>query len=63
MRYYVTFIQNHNYEVEANSESEAESKAYKEFASDMRYPVAHTWYDEVEIDYDEEEECEEDDDG
>ena len=59
MKYYVTFIQNHNYEVEADSESEAENKAYKEFASDMRYPVAHTWYDEVEIDCDEEEEDDE----
>lgn len=62
MKYYVTFIQNHNYEVDANSESEAERKAYKAFQSDMRYPVARTWYDEVEIDCDEEEERDEDED-
>ena len=55
MKYYVSFIQYHNYEVEADNESEAENKAYKQFASDMRRPVAQTWYDDVEIDCDEEE--------
>ncbi len=55
MTYTITFIQNHTYEVEADSESEAENKAYEEFASDMRRPVAQIWYDEVEIECDEEE--------
>lgn len=59
MTYTVTFVQNHTYEVEANSESEAESIAYKEFANNMRYPVARTWYDEVEIECDEEEDNDE----
>lgn len=56
MKYYVNFIQYNEYEVEADSESEAEDKAYREFHNDMCKPIAHTWYDEVEI------ECEEDDD-
>ena len=56
MKYYVSFIQYHNYEVEADNESEAENKAYNQFANDMRYPVAQTWYDDVEIDCDEEDE-------
>ena len=54
MNYTVTFIQYHTYDVEAESDSEAENKAYREFASDMRHPVAQTWYDEVEIECDEE---------
>ncbi len=59
MKYYVNFIQYHEYEVEADSESEAEDKAYEEFASDMRRPIAQCWYDDVEIDCDKEDECEE----
>ena len=54
MNYTVTFIQYHTYDVEAEDDYEAENKAYKEFASDMRHPVAQTWYDEVEIHCDEE---------
>lgn len=45
----VTFTQYHNYVVEAEDENEAEGTAYKEFLSDMRYPVAQTWYDECEV--------------
>lgn len=55
MKYYVNFIQYNEYEVEADSESEAEDKAYTEFHNDMYRPIAHTWYDEVEIECDEEE--------
>lgn len=55
-RYTVTFTQYHTYEVEAENEHEAENEAYKEFDSDMHYPVANTFYDYVEI------ECNEDDD-
>lgn len=58
MKYYVNFIQYNEYEVEADSESEAEDKAYAEFHADMCRPVVRTWYDEVEIDCDEEEEDE-----
>lgn len=56
MNYTVTFIQYHIYEVEAESESEAEDKAYGEFRDDMCRPVGQTWYDEVEIECDEEDE-------
>lgn len=54
MKYTVTFVQYHTYEVEADSESEAETKAYKEFTSDMWRPVARTCYDDIEIECDEE---------
>ena len=47
--YNVTFIQYHNYVVEAEDENEAENLAYKEFLSDMRSPTANTSYDEVEV--------------
>jgi hypothetical protein len=52
--YTVTFIQYHTYGVEAENEHEAENEAYKEFESDMRCPVAYTFYDDVEIECDEE---------
>lgn len=55
-RYIVTFVQYHTYEVEAEDEHEAENKAYKEFESDMYYPMANTFYDDVEIECDEEDE-------
>ena len=48
-RYRVTFTQNYDYEIEAENESEAESLAYKDFESDMCYPVANTSYDECEV--------------
>ena len=54
--YTVTFIQYHTYEVVAENEYEAENKAYKEFDSDMHYPVANTFYDDVEIECNEEDE-------
>ena len=56
MTYTVTFVQYHIYEVEADSDFEAENKAYERFRSDMCNPVAHTWYDEVEIECDDEDE-------
>jgi hypothetical protein len=56
MNYKVTFIQYNTYEVEADDDGEAEVKAYKEFYNDMVRPIAHTYYDEVEI------ECEDEDD-
>lgn len=52
--YDVTFTQYHTYTVEAENENEAENLAYKEFASDMRSPIADTSYDEVEVEEQEE---------
>ena len=53
MKYKVTFVQYHEYTVEAEDENEAEDVAYKEFQSDMRRPVAQTWWDEIEVKEDE----------
>lgn len=53
--YTVTFTQYHTYEVEAKDEDEAEDKAYKEFQSDMRRSAGSAFYDDVEV------ECNEDD--
>ena len=47
-RYNVNFVQNWTYMVEARSEDEAESLAYKEFLSDMHSSVANTFYDYYE---------------
>ena len=51
MNYTVTFIQYHTYEVEATDDCDAERKAHERFRNDMLSPVAHTWYDDVEIEY------------
>ena len=51
--YTVKFEQHHTYKVEANNEDEAFDKAHKEFVSDMRYPVANTFYDFYDIECDE----------
>lgn len=56
MKYRVIFTQYYEYEVEANDDNEAHDKAYAEFEAEMRYPVANTIYDEIEI------ECLDDDD-
>ena len=48
-KYNVTYTQYYAYTVEAEDEDEAESLAYDMFKADMRYPVANTFYDEVEI--------------
>lgn len=45
----VTFTQYHNYIVEAESASQAEEIAEKEFTNQMRCAVAQTWYDECEV--------------
>lgn len=55
MKYTVTFIQNHTYEVDAASYAEAEIAAYKKFKNDMCCAVARTHYDEIEIECDEDE--------
>lgn len=49
MKYEVTFTRYHTYTVEAEDDDQAEKLAYKEFESDMRRPIADTYYDDVEI--------------
>lgn len=56
MAYKVTFTQQHTYEVEAQSDSEAYAKAYERFVAEQRSSVAQTWYDDVEVECDEEDE-------
>lgn len=56
MRYCVTFIQNNVYFVDADDDNDAERKAYDEFCSEMSYPVAHTHYDECDVECLDEEE-------
>lgn len=48
-RFEVIVTQYHSYEVEAENEDEAEELGLYEFDKDMRYPVAHTHYDEIEV--------------
>ena len=48
-RFEVSFIQYHTYDVEADTEEEAEDKAFKEFQSDMRRGVSSTFYDDMEV--------------
>ena len=51
MEYKVTFSKYYTYLVDAECEDKAEEIAYDMFSSDMRYPVADTSYDEVDIDF------------
>lgn len=48
-KYNVTYVKYYSYTVEADCEDEAESLAHEEYLSDMRCPVADTWYDDIEI--------------
>lgn len=48
-KFEVCFIQYHNYEVEAENERDAIDLASDDFHSEMRRPIAHTYYDEVEV--------------
>ena len=63
MNYTVTFCQYWNYDVEAKTTQEAESLAHEMFLRDMYRPIAHTFYDEVEVDPDYDEEDVEDQEG
>lgn len=56
MDYTVTFVQYYTYKVYANDEDDAFNEAYKEFQREMYYPAANTWYDDVKIECDEEDE-------
>ena len=62
-RYSVTFTRSYTYEVEAEDEWEAEVAAHTLFKSDMCRSVAHTYYDDCEIEcleeYEDDEECDE----
>lgn len=49
MKYIVTFVKYHDYEIEAKDEKEAFDKAYREYCSDMRSPIADTTYDDMEV--------------
>ena len=55
MKYTVTFVQYYTYKIEADDEDEAFDEAYDEFTSDMRRPIARIWYDDIEV------ECEDED--
>ena len=55
-KYKICFIQYYSYEVEAEDEDVAFEEAHEVFCSDMRDPIARTYYDEVEIEKIEEEE-------
>ena len=48
-RFKVTYTQYSSYEVEAENEQEALTIAYYDFESDMRYPAANTFYDDVDV--------------
>lgn len=56
MKYTVTFIQYHTYTVDAEDEDMAFDEAHEEFKGDMRSSIAATWYDDVEIECEDEEE-------
>lgn len=56
MDYTVTFVKYYTYKVCADDEDEAFNRAHDEFLSDMYYPMADTWYDDVDIECDEEDE-------
>lgn len=55
MVYNVTFTKYYEYEVEAETEREAEDEARRQFVSDMMHPVADTFYDEVEVESEDDE--------
>lgn len=57
MKYTVIFSQYHTFSVEADNERDAFDKAHDEFIGYMRSSVANTWYNEVCVDCD----CDEDD--
>ena len=48
-KFEVSFIQYHTYNVEADTEEEAEDKAWREFQSDMRGSIASTQFNDIEI--------------
>jgi hypothetical protein len=55
MNYTVTFTQYWTYDVEAESDDEAENLAFEKFEADMHRSIACTAYDEINIEAEEEE--------
>lgn len=50
MKYTVTFMLYYEYnDIEADDECEAKCKAEQQFKEDMSYPVARSYYDDVEV--------------
>lgn len=56
MKYKVWFTQYYSYEVEAEDEDTAIDLALDDFHSEMRRPIARTYYDDCEIEEVEEDE-------
>ena len=56
MKYKVIITRYHHYEIEADSDVEAEEKGVKEFECEMSRPIASTHYDEIEVEEVEEDE-------
>ena len=54
MKYRVVITRYHEYSVDADNENEAEKEAIRLFESDMRRPIADTFYDDIEVEEDEE---------
>lgn len=48
-KYTVTFTQYSSYEVEADNEDDAVAVAEDLFETEMRDPIANTFYDEVDV--------------
>ena len=57
MQYLVTFTQHHEYWVEADTEEEAEELGYRTFCAEQRIPIANTYYDEVSVEPQEDEDA------
>ena len=55
-KFKVCFIQYYSYEVEAEDEDDAFDLALDDFHSEMRQPIARTYYDECEVEEIEEDE-------
>lgn len=56
MNYTVTFVKYYTYNVCTDDEDDAFKKAYEEYIREMYYPAADTWYDDVKVECDEEDE-------
>ena len=48
-RFEVIFTQYYSYDIEADMEDDAIEEAEELFVAEMRYPVARTHYDDIEV--------------
>lgn len=48
-RFEIIFTQYYSYDIEAETEDEAVDEAEEMFDAEMRYPVARTHYDDIEV--------------